>query len=151
LVSAVHAVLGGLCVGVNLAAASWGGWCWFRVESSRAFWVLLRAGQAFLLLTAIDGGILLLTGRHVPGSLHFIYGLVPIAVSFVAEQLRVGAAEAVLYTRGLEDAGAVRTLPEGEQRSIVVQILRRELGVMALSALVVVGLTLRAALGHGSF
>ena len=36
-------------------------------------------------------------------------------------------------------------LPEDEQQSVVVSILRREIGVMALSALVVVGLLARAA------
>jgi hypothetical protein len=39
----------------------------------------------------------------------------------------------------------VGALPEDEQRSVVIAILRREIGVMALSALVVVGLLARAA------
>jgi hypothetical protein len=41
-------------------------------------------------------------------------------------------------------------LPELQQRSVVSEIMRRELGVMALSALVVVFLALRAAgTAHG--
>ena len=70
----------------------------------------------------------------------------PLAVSFVAERLRVGAADAVLEARGLEGADAMRSLPEAEQGSIVLAIVRREMGVMALAAVVMVGLLLRAAL-----
>jgi len=44
----------------------------------------------------------------------------------------------------------VGRLPEEEQRRIVIEIVRREIGVMALSALVVVFLALRAAgTAHG--
>jgi hypothetical protein len=44
----------------------------------------------------------------------------------------------------------VAGLPEQEQQTLVAQIVRREIGVMALSALVVVFLALRAAgTAHG--
>jgi hypothetical protein len=55
------------------------------------------------------------------------------------------SAEQVLENRELPDAQAVGALPEAEQRSVVVAIMRRELGVMALAALVVAFLSLRAA------
>jgi hypothetical protein len=51
----------------------------------------------------------------------------------------------VLDARGYESAQAVGELPEAEQQSVVISILRREVGVMALGALVVVGLLARAA------
>jgi hypothetical protein len=51
----------------------------------------------------------------------------------------------VLDTRGLGSAAAVGRLAEHEQRSVVTAILRRELGVMTLSAIVIVGLLARAA------
>ena len=71
-------------------------------------------------------------------------------MAFVAEQLRVASAQTILDQRGLEDAAAVGRLPEDEQRSLVAAIVRREVGVMALSALVVVFLALRAAgTAHG--
>ncbi|MEA2186098.1 MAG: hypothetical protein QOK16_1109, partial [Solirubrobacteraceae bacterium] len=54
-------------------------------------------------------------------------------------------AEQVLENRGLPDAQAVGALPEAEQRSIVLSVVRREIGVMALAALVVALLALRAA------
>jgi hypothetical protein len=62
----------------------------------------------------------------------------------VAEQFRVTSAETVLEARGLEDAAAVGRLDEAGQRSVVLAILRRELGVVALAAGVVAFLALRA-------
>jgi hypothetical protein len=68
----------------------------------------------------------------------------------VAEQLRVISAQTILDRRELADAQAVGELPEAQQRVVVAEIMRRELGVMALSALVVVFLALRAAgTAHG--
>jgi hypothetical protein len=73
-----------------------------------------------------------------------------LAVSFVAEQLRVASAQTILDQRDLEDARAVGALPEGEQYAIVAAIVRREMGVMTLSACVVIFLAWRAAeTAHG--
>src|SRR4051812_24071235 len=104
---AAHETLGIATLAVNLAAGAWGAWCWYRWTPSATFWFLLRASQALLLLCAVDGGILLLAGHKIPGTLHYVYGLVPLVVSFLAEQLKVGAAEAVLDGRGLESAQQV--------------------------------------------
>ena len=141
--TAVHAALGVALVVVNLAAGALGLWCWRRGEQSRAFWPLLRAGQALVVLEALDGVIVLAQGRDLP-PLHLIYGLTPLGVSFLAEQLRLASADTVLQSRGLEDAQAMRGLPDGEQRAIVHAIVQREMAVMAASALVVVVLGLRA-------
>jgi hypothetical protein len=65
-------------------------------------------------------------------------------VSFVAEQLRVTAADTVLHDADLPNAQAVGELDEDRQRSIVLAIVRREIGVMTASALVVAFLALRA-------
>jgi hypothetical protein len=138
-----HAVLGVALLTVNLAAGALGAWSWWRVEPTRAFWPLLRTGQALVVAQAADGALLLALGEDPP-RLHLMYGLLPLAVTFVAEQLRITAAEAVLHTRGLESSRAVADLPEPEQRAIVLDIVRRETGVMAASALVVVVLGLRA-------
>jgi hypothetical protein len=51
----------------------------------------------------------------------------------------------VLDQRGLESSAAVGRLPRSEQRELVLDIVRREIGVMAASALVVTVLGLRAA------
>jgi hypothetical protein len=90
-------------------------------------------------------GILLLTGRRPDDDLFYVYALLPVAVSFVAEQLRIAAAGSVLASRGLEDAEAVGRLDEAGQRSVVTAILRRELGVMTVAAVIVAGLLIRAA------
>ncbi|MDP9376548.1 MAG: hypothetical protein M3P40_03055 [Actinomycetota bacterium] len=140
----LHALLGIAVVVVNLAAGVIGAIAWWRVESSRAFWPLLRAGQALVVAVAAHGGILVLQGEALP-DLHLIYGLVPIGVAFIAEQLRLTSAQAVLDQRGLESSAELANLSEREQKSVVVAIVRREIGVMAASALVVTSLALRAA------
>ncbi len=142
--TSLHVVLGVLLVTSSAAAGLFGAWRWYRVEPSQAFWTLLRISQAVVVLTAAQGGVLVLLGRDADG-LHLLYGALPLAISFLAEQLRLAAAQTVLDARGLEGAAAMRDLEEGEQRSIVLQIVRREIGVMAASALVVALLGLRAA------
>lgn len=132
-----------------LAAAALGAWCWYRVSSSDWFWRLLRAAQVVMVGEVALGGLLLALGRRPESDLHYVYGLLPLAVSFVAEQLRISAAETVLQARGLASAQAVGELPEAEQRSVVLAIVRREIGVMALAAAVIVGLALRAEFGMG--
>jgi hypothetical protein len=104
---------------------------------------MLRAGQAAIVVEAALGGILVLMGKK-ESSLHLIYGLLPLAISFVAEQLRIASAQAVLDARGFESAAAVGKLPEAEQRVVVVAIVQRELGVMVLAALVILVLLIRA-------
>jgi hypothetical protein len=142
-VLAVHVGLGVAMVAVNLAAAALGAWRWWRAGHSRAFWPLLRAGQGLTALVALDGLVLVALGRDLP-DLHLVYGLTPIGVSFLAEQLRLAAADSVLQARDLEDAQAMRRLPEAEQHGVVHAIVRREMGVMAASAFVVAVLGMRA-------
>jgi hypothetical protein len=139
-----HIALGAAVIAFNGLAAIWGGLQWWRGGEARAFWPLLRIGQALVIAEAVDGGVLVLQGRELP-NLHLIYGLVPLAVSFVAEQLRLAAADQVLDQRGLEGRADVERLPAAEQHALVRAILRRELGVMAASAAVVTLLAMRAA------
>jgi hypothetical protein len=142
-VTAVHAVIGGAVIVVNLAAGLWGAWCWWRERPAPGFWPLLRIGQGLVMIQAVDGAILLLIGRDLP-ELHLVYGLVPLGVSFLAEQLRLAAADTVLAQRNLEGRADVEALPQAEQRRLVLAIMRRETGVMAASALVVAVLATRA-------
>jgi hypothetical protein len=139
-----HIALGTALIAFNAAAAIWGGVQWWRGGTSRLFWPLLRIGQALVIAEAIDGGVLVLQGRELP-SLHLIYGLVPLAVAFVAEQLRLAAVDQVLGQRNLEGRADVERLPLEEQQALVWAILHRELGVMAASAAVVTLLGVRAA------
>lgn len=140
----VHLVVGVLCIGLTGVAGLWGAWCWYRVRQSRWFWRLLRAGQVAIVIEAALGGVLVAMGRKESG-LHLIYGLLPLGIAFVAEQLRIAAAQMVLDSRGFESSAAVGRLPEAEQRLVVISILQREMGVMVLAALVILVLLIRAA------
>lgn len=142
----VHIVVGTAAIVLNSAAGLYGAWLWWRVEPRSAwFWRLLRAGQAIVVVEAVLGGVLELTQHHKAPGLHVLYGVLPLLVAFIAEQLRLASAQMVLDARGYESAQQVGELPEDQQRSVVVAVLRREVGVMTLSALVVVGLLARAA------
>jgi hypothetical protein len=140
----IHLVIGILAVALTGGAGIWGAWCWYRVRQTRLFWRLLRAGQGVIVLDMALGGVLLIIGKKA-SELHLIYGLLPLAVSFVAEQLRIAAAQMVLDSRGFQSSAEVGALPEAEQRLVVVRIVQRELGVMVLAALVILVLLLRAA------
>jgi hypothetical protein len=140
----VHIVVGVLSIVLNGLAGLYGAWCYWRATSSVWFWRLLRAGQASIVVEAALGGVLAALGHKV-SNLHLLYGLLPLAVSFLGEQLRVASAQMILDSRGLESAQAVGELDEEDQRGIVVAIMQREVGVMALAAIVIVVVLARAA------
>jgi hypothetical protein len=131
---------------VNGLGGAFAGWRWWQVQPSDAVWPLLRAGQAVAVAQALVAGVLFAAGYKPADGLYWLYAVLPVAVGAIAEQLRVASAGQVLEHRGLPDAQAVGTLPEPEQRSVVLAIVRREVGVIALAAGVVALLALRAAL-----
>ncbi len=145
------AVVGAIvAAAVNAVPALLGGWSWYRWQASRRFWVLLRIGQGAAVVYALAFGVLAAAGHTSSESLFYLYALLPLAVAFVAEQLRIASAQTILDQRGLASAQEVGGLPEVEQQAVVAAIVRREQGIMALSALVVVFLLLRAAeTAHG--
>jgi hypothetical protein len=139
---------------LDLLAGLLGAWLWHDGDpperAAAAFWLLLRAGQGAALVLALAVGSLAAAGNYSTDNLFYLYALLPLAVAFFAEQLRLASAQMVLDQRELADASAVGALPEDEQRRVVRDIVRREIGIMALSALVVVFLALRAAgTAHG--
>src|SRR4051812_26758174 len=137
----IHAAVGIAAVALFAAAGILGAWRFWRVEPSETFWRLLRAAQAVLMVEIVLGGILLLAHRKSHDQLHYLYGLLPLGVSLIGEQLRLAAADTVLAARGLSSAEEVGELPADRQRSVVMAIVRREMGVMTVAALVIVGLT----------
>jgi hypothetical protein len=143
-VTALHAVVGAALLATSLGAAIWGGWVWRRGGDARGFWVLLRVSQLVLAVQIALGGVLIADGRH-PAHLHVLYGLLPLGVSFIGEQLRLASADQVLARRGMDSAREMEGLPETEQRAIVAEIVARETGVMAAAAFVVFLCALRAA------
>jgi hypothetical protein len=141
----IHLIFGVLTIALTALAGAWGAWCWWRVRASPWFWRLLRASQVAVVIQAALGGVLVLMGHKPPG-LHVLYGVLPLLVSFFAEQLRVSAAQMVLDQRGFESSREVGKLRAEEQQEIVVAILQRELGFMVLAALVNLALLARAAM-----
>jgi hypothetical protein len=129
---------------LNAVAGLFGAWRWWTVRPSRVFWWLVRAGQAAAIALAAVAGVLAASGFAPADGLFWLYALLPVVVAFVAEQFRAASAQTVLDARGLEDAQAVGRLDDAGQQSVVLAIVRREMGVMALSALVVAFLALRA-------
>lgn len=139
----IHVIAGVAVLAANLLAGAWGGVAWLRRVPSAAFWYLLRAAQAAVVVQVLIGGWLLAEGREPPDGLHYVYGLLPLLVAFLAEGARAGVASR--ETEGMD----VASLPDARRRELAHAILRHEMGIMTLSALVIFGLALRAAFTSG--
>ena len=142
---ALHVGVGAALILLNLAAFAVGGIAWIRDRPSIPFWYLLRAAQVAVFLQALLGGLLVLFGHEQDDDLHYLYGILPLFVSFLAEGARAGAAE-----RELRDID-VEALPEADQERVALAIVRREMGIMAVSCGVILFLGLRAAGTSGLF
>lgn len=128
---------------LNAVTALAGAWSWWRAETPPALWWLWRAAQLSTTALAAVAAVALVTGFDPPDGLFWLYMLLPIAVSIIAEQLRIAAAQNVLDQQGLADAQAVGVLPEHEQARVVDAILARETAIVGLAALVVAILAIR--------
>ena len=135
----VHLAVGVSVLLLNLAAGALGGFMWWRDRPSIPFWYLLRAAQAAVFVQVLLGALLVMTGHEAADDLHYLYGLLPLPVSLLAEAVRAGAAQQELGDTEFE------ALPPERQRAIALAIVRREMGVMAVSCLVIFFLALRAA------
>jgi heme A synthase len=141
----VHLVVGCALIALNLAAFAVGGVAWLRARSSIPFWYLLRAAQVAVFIQAMLGGLLVLTNHKPDDDLHYLYGILPLVVSFLAEGARAGAAQRELGEIEFE------SLPTDSQESLALAIVRREMGIMAVSCGVIFFLALRAAGTSGAF
>jgi heme A synthase len=144
-VAEVHLVVGCALILLNLVAFAVGGIAWFRDRPSISFWYLLRAAQAAVFLQVTLGGLLVFTNHKPDDSLHYLYGILPLVVSLIAEGARGGAAE-----RELRDVD-FESLDADAQQSLALAIVRREMGIMAVSCGVILFLALRAAGTSGAF
>ncbi len=135
----VHLVVGCALILLNLVAGAVGGIAWFRHRPSVPFWYMLRSAQAAVFLQAMLGGLLVFTGHEAADDLHYLYGILPLVVSFLAEGARTGAAQRELGDVDFE------SLPAERQHSLALAIVRREMGIMAVSCWVILFLALRAA------
>jgi hypothetical protein len=134
----VHLVVGLVLIAANLVAGVWGGIEWLEHRPSAGFWYALRIAQATVILQALLGLSLAFSG-HDASELHYLYGALPLAVSLLAELIRIGSAQ-----QELGDLD-IHALPEERQTQIAMAILRRDTGIMATACLVIFLLALRAA------
>jgi heme A synthase len=135
----LHIAVGVLLIALNAAAGLVGGIAWYRNRASIPFWYLLRAAQVAVFLQALLGGLLVVTDHEPKEGLHYLYGILPLVVSFIAEGARADAAH-----REVGDLDP-ETLTTDEQESLALAIVRREMGIMAVSCGVIFFLGLRAA------
>ena len=135
----LHIAVGLVLIALNAAAGLVGGISWYRDRPSVAFWYLLRSAQVSVFLQALLGGLLVVTNHEPEEGLHYLYGILPLVVSFIAEGARADAAQ--------REVGEIdhEALPEAEQQSLALAIVRREMGIMAVSCGVIFFLALRAA------
>ena len=141
----VHLIVGCAVILLNLAAFALGGVAWLRDRSSVPFWLLLRAAQVAVFVQVMLGGLLVFTNHKPDDSLHYLYGILPLVVSLIAEGARAGAAERELGDIDFE------ALPADAQQDLALAIVRREMGIMAVSCGVILFLALRAAGTSGAF
>src|SRR6476660_9481513 len=132
----LHIAVGCIVIALNLAAGAIGGYRWYRNQQSIPFWYLLRAAQVSVFIQALLGGLLVVTNHKAPDNLHYLYGILPLVVSFIAEGARAGAAQRELGETDFE------ALPAEAQEGIALQIVRREMGIMAVSCGVIFFLAL---------
>jgi heme A synthase len=139
----LHIAVGTLVILLNLAAGAIGGWAWFKLRPSVPFWYLLRFAQIAVFIQAALGALLLVTGHSAKEDLHYLYGVLPLVISFIAEGARLGAAQRELGELDIE------SFPPEAQETIAMQIVRREMGIMAVSCIVIFFLAVRAATTSG--
>ncbi|HEU4707423.1 MAG TPA: hypothetical protein VFS64_09555 [Solirubrobacterales bacterium] len=135
----LHVAVGICLIALNLAAGVAGGVAWYRNRPSIPFWYLLRAAQVSVFLQALLGGLLVVTNHEPKEGLHYLYGILPLVVSFIAEGARADAAQREVGETDYEN------LPQADQEALALAIVRREMGIMAVSCWVIFFLALRAA------
>jgi hypothetical protein len=132
-------VTGVAVMALNLVAGVWGATAWIARRASVSFWYLLRAAQVSVIVQVGLGSLLLISGREAADAIHYMYGVFPLGVNLFAEGMRVGAAQREVGDVDFESLAA------GEQRAIALRIVRREMGVMTMAALLIVAFAVRAA------
>ena len=139
----LHIAVGCGVILLNLAGGVIGGVAWYRNRPSIPFWYILRLAQVSVFIQALLGGLLLITDHQAKENLHYLYGVLPLVISFIAEVARIGAAERELGEMDIE------SFPEESRNKIALLIVRREMGIMAVSCIVIFFLAVRAATTSG--
>ena len=130
---------------LNLVAGVWGVAAWAARRASVWFWYVLRTAQGAIVLQVLLGAVLLISGREAKDGIHYMYGSAPLLVNLFAEGMRVGAAQ-----REVGDLD-FQALDRQQQRAVALRIVRREMAVMSVAALLIVAFAVRAAQVSGHF
>ncbi len=139
-----HLALGVAVLVLNLVAGVWGAVAWLTERASVFFWYVLRAAQVSIVLQVLFGALLLLFGHEANDPIHYMYGSSPLLINLFAEGMRAGAAQ-----RELPEGVDFQTLGITDQRMIALRIVRREMGVMTVAALLIAAFAFRAAQTSG--
>ncbi len=142
----LHLVVGVAVLVLNTVVGLWGVGAALGNRTPVSFWYVLRGAQAAVVLQVLLGALLLIAGREPTEDIHYMYGIAPLLVNLFAEGMRVGAAQREVPA-GVDFEG----LPAPEQRTIAMRIVRREMMIMSIAALLVAAFALRAAQVSGAF
>jgi hypothetical protein len=136
----VHVVAGVAVLALNLVAGTWGTAASLLRHTPVSFWYVLRAAQVSVVVQVLLGALLLVAGKEPRDAIHYMYGTAPLLVNLLAEGMRAGAAQ-----RELPEDVDFGGLPAVDQRAIALRIVRREMAIMSIAALLVAAFSLRAA------
>ncbi len=155
--SDAYSALGVIVIAINLVAGTAGLAAWAGRRPSIPFWYLLRVAQVVTMVFVLFACVTYLAGHRADDDLHYLYVLLPVVASFLAELMRGGAAGQELGERldpepapGAEPlataelASRFAELEPDEQQEIGLAIVRRETGIMTVACLVIAFLIWRA-------
>ncbi|MCO5316747.1 MAG: hypothetical protein M9938_11395 [Solirubrobacterales bacterium] len=142
-----YSALGAAVIVINLATAALGTRDRHTDRPSIAFWYLLRGAQATTMLFVLFACLIYLLGHRASDQLHYLYVLLPVVVSFMAELFRGSAANQELGDRldpspgdspldTADLAARFAELDPEEQERIGLAIVRRETLIMTIACLV---------------
>lgn len=140
-----HGYIAIVVIGLNLVAGLWGCLAWLYRRATTNFWYILRLAQASVVAQVTLGAIIFIADHEPSDKLHLVYGVLPLVVMLVGEGLRVGVAARIVGDRD------IHKLDSAKQQEIAMQIVRREMGIMAVACLLIVALSVRAAMTAGYF
>lgn len=136
--SGAYLALGLIAITVNLVAGATGAFAWRSNRISIPFWYLLRGAQIATLLFVLAEAWLYFAGNRAEDDLHYLYVVLPVVASLLAEAMRGASASQEL---GETDFAS---LDEKRQQTVALAIVRRETGVMSVACLVLAFLVWRA-------
>lgn len=128
--SGAYLALGLTAIAVNLVVGAIGGLAWRSNRISIPFWYLLRLAQVVTLVFVLGETWLYFADNRADDDLHYLYVVLPVVASLLAEAMRGASASQEL---GETDFAS---LDQKRQQSVAEAIVRRETGVMTVASLV---------------